>query len=164
MNELLEAPTQDEILQDNDVLMPMQWVTVEGRGMRRTAAVAWDKGATTALIRKAVAEELHLPGTPVSLRLQTAGHGFEPWETTAYSMYLIDKLGTKRRIVVYSMDSITSDMEEVETSPMVHIFQGLGIMPQDLVRPHGPVDILIGVNYASLHPFDDAVPRLDGEM
>ena len=62
------------------------------------------------------------------------------------------------------MDSITSDMDRVDTSTMVNIFIGLGLKPEDLVHPYGPVDLLIGVNYASMHHYHDAVPRVDGEM
>lgn len=62
------------------------------------------------------------------------------------------------------MDSITSDMDRVDTSTMVNIFIGLGLKPEDLVHPYATVDLLIGVNYASMHHYRYAVPRVDGEM
>ena len=63
------APHEDEILSDENVLMPMQSIVAVGRGARKVVSVAWDKGSTTVMIRKAVAQALNLPGIPVTLQL-----------------------------------------------------------------------------------------------
>ena len=162
--ESLFAPTQDEVLMDTNVMMPLQSVIALGRAARQILTVAWDKGSTCALIKKSVALSLNLPGTPVTLSLQTAGNPFEDWNTTGYHLHLVDKDGIKHKILAYEMDNITSEMDEVDTAPIAAIFAHLGVTATDLIRPSGPVDLLMGINYASLHPYDDSTPRVDGEL
>ena len=107
---------------------------------------------------------LNLPGTPVTLSLQTAGNPMEEWVTVAYNLFLVDSSGEKHKVTAYEMDTITSDIEAMDTSKLAAIFSYLEVKPEDLIRPSGPVDLLVGVNHASIHPYDDTVPRCDGEL
>ena len=111
---VLEAPTEhDLVLSNADTLLPMKHIPVKGNNVTATGVVFWDKGSTIVLIRKASAELLKLPGRPCSQYIQVAGHGYEKWETVAYHLYLVGRSGELYKLLPYSVDKITSDIERI---------------------------------------------------
>ena len=50
----------------------------------------------------------------------------------------------------YGIDQITSDIESVSTENLANLFKG--VSKGDIMRPAGPVDVLIGYEYAAYHP------------
>ena len=50
----------------------------------------------------------------------------------------------------YGIDQITSDIESVSTENLANLFKG--VSKDDIMRPAGPVDVLIGYEYAAYHP------------
>jgi len=63
---------------------------------------------------------------------------------------LVDRLGNKHLLKVFSMESITSSMDFVQLDGIMHKFPDL--RPSSLKRPEGQIDLLIGLDKSSLHP------------
>ena len=148
-------PDQEDLLAARaDVMLQLQWVPVKTvhPGITVQCLTFWDNGATIALVREAFATGLGLRGTQCSQWIQTAGRQFEKWETTAYFISLVDRQGNVHKIVAYSISVITSSVEAVKVDGLVHHFSKIGVPEQSLARPHGEVDLLVGLQHAALHP------------
>ena len=52
---------------------------------------------------------------------------------------------------MYSMDSITADLEKVDMGPVVDLFDDK-VVEEQIKRPQGQVDMLIGLHVSSLFP------------
>ena len=111
--------------------------------------VFWDGGATIVLIRHGFAEELGLKGQEVIQRVQVCGREFEDWNTRAYWVVMIVREGVEHKMKALGIDTITSEIEAVEIRGVIHL---LHVPLCDVERPHGPVDLLVGLNEAGLHP------------
>ena len=112
--------------------------------------IFWDDGSTVCLIREAFAEKLKIQGRRICLWVQAAGHKPEKWYTSVFTVKLIDRKGEEHEIKAFSVDSITSDIERVDINGITHVFPK--IEASKMKRPFGAVDILVGINFASLHP------------
>jgi hypothetical protein len=62
---------------------------------------------------------------------------------------MIDRDGVEHKMKALGIDRITSDIEAVEVRGVIHL---LHVPLCDVERPHGPVDFLVGLNEAGLHP------------
>ena len=60
---------------------------------------------------------------------------------------------------MYSMDSITADLEKVDMGPAVKLFDDK-VVEEQIKRPEGQVDMLIGLHVASLFPIVEN-PKMD---
>lgn len=144
-----ESNLEYEAIAKEDVLLQLQDIRVKGNETR-TGLVFWDNGSTLCLIREAFASKLRLEGRRVCLWVQAAGHDPEKWETTVYSVRLLDRDDIERGIIAFSVESITSEIENMNIRGAAQLFPQAAL--EELRRPNGPVDILVGINFASLHP------------
>ena len=96
---------------------------------------------------KAKAEKLR--GTPVELSITKVGGEEERKKSSKYRLSLIDLLGETVTLEVYGIDKVTSDIQSVSIDGISHI---LGVPKDEIERPHGTVDVLIGYDYAGFHP------------
>ena len=83
------APSQAELeaaINTQNVLLPIQQVLVEG--LSKLCNVFFNSGSNTNLVRHAYAQELGLPGSPVTQHLQVTGKQPEQWDTFAYKVPL----------------------------------------------------------------------------
>ena len=64
-----------------------------------------------------------------------------------YTLPWIDAQGQTVHIEAYGTDQITSDIESVSTENLANLFKS--VSKDDIVRPAGPVDVLIGYEYAA---------------
>ena len=124
----------------------MQLVPFKGGTM---GIIFWDRGATIVLIRHEFAKKLGLKEQDVSQRIQVCGREFEDWETKAYLVTMIDKNDTKRRMKALGINTITSTFYPVDISGVSHL---LKVPLRDVTRPAGPVNLLVSLNEAGLHP------------
>ena len=67
-----------------------------------------------------------------------------------YLLALIDSQGKVVQFEVYGIDRITTDVESVNAGDVIHLFEN--IVPDEIRRPAGAVDVLIGYGYAGYHP------------
>ena len=100
-------------------------------------------------MRKKFAEEAGWTGIETLLTLQTPGGRPQDRSTEVYRARLIDIKGDKHKLLMYSMDSITANLEKVDMSPAVKLFNNKFVEEQ-IKRPEGQVDMLIGLHAAAL--------------
>ena len=54
------------------------------------------------------------------------------------------------KVLAYSIDTITAPMGHVDIRPALKVFSEVNY--QDILRPEGDVDLLLGIQDADLHP------------
>lgn len=112
--------------------------------------VLGDSGAPLCFIitnDKAKAELLN--GTKVELSIIKVGGDNEKITSTRYKLSLIDKQDQEVKFDVYGIDKITSDIQSVNVNGIVQLFKN--ISEEDISRPSGTIDVLIGYEYAAYH-------------
>ena len=118
-----------------------------------TANVMWDNAASLCFITNAKAKQKKLRGVKVNLCIVKLGGQNEKIETMKYKLPLLDKQGHAVEFEVYGINKITSDIEHVDVESIAHLFRN--ITKDEIARPAGPVDVLIGYEYAAYHPEKD---------
>ena len=111
--------------------------------------VMWDSGATVCLITFKKAKELGLMGEKVTIRIIKVGGVNETVESKIYDVPVRDTSGIVEYFKVYGIQKISSSIEAIETDRFAVMF---GVHPEDIRRPEGEVDVLIGLQYAGFHP------------
>ena len=53
-------------------------------------------------------------------------------------------------VLAFSLESISAIIEKVDIWAVSNLFKGVN--KSDLERPEGSIDLLVGSNYANLHP------------
>ena len=142
-------PSEKEVQQDfgPKALLPMQWAPTSHT--KENALVFWDCGSNICLIRRQYAEDTGLKGQRVTQSIATTGRAAEEWETQVYRIELVDKQGIKYPILAFEMETITGDQEPTEVAAALELLPAVPDMIS-IFRPSGPVDILVGIKYASL--------------
>ena len=115
-----------------------------------TANVLWDSAASLSFITFDKAKEERLHGKDIDLTIITVGGKAETLSSKEYTLTLIDKHNSPINIVAYGIQQITSSTQQVDVQNIVKLFEG--IKEDEVERPTGEVDVLIGYNYADLHP------------
>ena len=115
-----------------------------------TANVMWDNAASLCFITNAKAKQEKLKGVKVNLSIVKIGGQTQKIETMKYKLPLLDKQGHAVEFEVYGINKITSDIEHVNVESIVHLFRN--VTKEEIARPAGPVDVLIGYEYAAYHP------------
>ena len=114
------------------------------------ANVMWDNAASLCFItnNKAKAENVH--GIKVELSIIKVGGTSERFISQKYLLPLIDSQGQIVEFEVYGIEKTTTDIESVNVDKVVHLFKDVTL--DDIKRPSGTVDVLIGYGYAGYHP------------
>ena len=115
-----------------------------------TANVMWDNAASLCFITNAKAKQEKLKGVKTSLSIVKIGGQNEKIETMKYKLPLMDKQGHAIEFEVYGINKITSDIEHVNVESIAHLFRN--VTKDEIARPIGSVDVLIGYEYAAYHP------------
>ena len=114
------------------------------------ANVMWDNGASLSFITNNKAKDENLRGNKVELSIVKVGGKVEKIVSQKYLLDLIDSQGKVVQFEVYGIDRITTDIESVNTDDVIHMFEN--IVSDEIRRPAGNVDVLIGYRYAGYHP------------
>ena len=112
--------------------------------------VFWDNGSTIALISRKCAQQNNLTGTHVMCDLMTVGGNIQYMETTLYEMNITDRNGESHAIQLYEIDDICGQLSSMSMEKLIEFFPS--VTAEDIARPVGEVDILIGMEYADIHP------------
>ena len=158
------APTMEEIERMDaaqNILLQTQWLEI--RGDLDQCLSFWDCGSNIHLIRSAFAKQAGLQGRPVTQYLQTTGRQSEAWQTMAYRVRLVDREGNEHVILAFAMDSITASQERVDVSKAMSLFPILKDLEQ-VSRAVGPVDLLLGIHQAELHPVLEGQDHVVGSL
>ena len=71
------------------------------------------------------------------------------WDTMLYSVPLLKNDGTEVRLLVMALDCITGPLVPMDIRAAAKMF-GIGVW--EIMRPVGHVDLLIGIQSASIFP------------
>jgi hypothetical protein len=144
------APSEAEIEDAEKVtsLMQMQKIKIEGND--EDAVVFFDSGSNINLVRAAYAKAAGWHGIDLKLSLQTTGRTADDWDTRAYHIPLIDVLGEVHTILAYEMETITAPLGPVDVGYALELFPGYSY--EQLRRPEGKVDLLLGIHQAGIFP------------
>ena len=140
LGELLAPSSRDvEVSESLLTLLQVQTLQVRVQGGRGQGVAFWNAGSNVHLVRRKFAEEAGWPGTETVLSLQTTRGRPQDWSTKVYPAKLIDKKGDEHELLMYSMDSITADLEKVDMGPAVVLFDNK-VVEEQIRRPQGQVD------------------------
>ena len=65
---------------------------------------------------------------------------------------MVDTEGAEHCVQAYEIKQITGDLDPLHIPASIPpLFEG-ACRPMDIVRPHGRVDILLGIHHVGLHP------------
>ena len=152
--DITAVPTEEELQKADLRAGPntlMQMLYVDFHGPNPSEGVAFfDNGSNIHLIRKEFAEKLGLEGKPCTQLVQTSNREPEQWNTKAYWVSIVDRKGRKHLVFAYEVDQITAPLERVNIKPALEAFPG--VREEEILRPTGHVDLLIGIQSASIHP------------
>ena len=112
--------------------------------------VLWDGGATVSLITFRKAKELRLEGRICKLSITSVGGKTQNIDSYAYKLRLRDTKGHMKPFTVYGIKQISSDIRPIEIAGVVQLFPH--IKEEEIARPVGNIDVLIGYKYAVNHP------------
>ena len=115
-----------------------------------TINILWDSGASLCLVTFTKAKKLKLMGKPTELSLVKVGGVTEKVQSFVYNVPLKDKHGRKHVIKAYGIEEISSQIKKVDIEGAICFFPDL--RAEDIQRPSGFIDLLVGFNYANLHP------------
>ena len=114
------------------------------------AVVFWDGGSTLTLVSKNFALRNQLRGVPILYDLITVGGVVTTRNTMLYELTIIAIDGTHHVLQAFEIEEICGTLNAVNTEEFAEQFPFT--TPDEIARPAGKVDILIGNNYAPIHP------------
>ncbi|KAG1650305.1 hypothetical protein GQR58_028141 [Nymphon striatum] len=134
---------------EHQSLLPVVQAEVLGSKGKCIANVLLDSGAQVSLIRIRVAEQLELRGQPVSTKIIKIG-GVEEEINTKLYYFKVRPMNKSElfEIRAIGIPDISEDLCEVN---LKDLSQQFNIPGQDLHRKQGPIDLLVGVDYAEMH-------------
>ena len=120
-----------------------------GRILIPYAGIASD-GSTLSLVTKEYVTRNKLCGVPILYDLETVGGNVSTQNTWLYEITIMDRNNEPHKIKAFQIDEICSNLKRVNTDKFAKLFPSTSHL--DIRRPKGKVDLLVGNNYASLHP------------
>ena len=133
--------------QINETLLLFEYIKT-ANGSRIVAF--WDNGSTLSLVTKEFATRNKLRGVPILYDLETVGGKVTTQNTWLYEITIVDRQNNSHVIKAFQIDEICSNLKRINTDKFAHLFPSTS--PSDIRRPKGKVELLVGNNYAGLHP------------
>ena len=112
--------------------------------------VFFDGGATISLITFSAAAMLGLQGKEVALTVTKIGGNQEKMNSYVYTLPLLDKGRKVVEFQVYGIDRISTNVKAIDVKGVLHLFKD--VRKEDLQRPAGEINVLMGFEYAGYHP------------
>ena len=129
---------------DGNVMLPVQRV----RCNNQMLTTMYDSGSTISLITHKRAQRLGLENVPVTITIKGVGNIPQTAHTKQYTVPLVDNFGNTLFIKAFGMDEITDTINDINERNLSEIFE----IHQDLYRPHGEVELLVGIDSCLLFP------------
>ena len=114
-----------------------------------TARTLWDTGSGTNLVTFKFAKLAGLQGTDCQFELTGIGGKKSTYTTKLYSLTLVNSYGEERQINAFGIEKIMAETENCDMQELATIF---GVEVEDVDRPVGPMDLLIGLGEVDLQP------------
>ena len=93
---------------------------------------------------------MNLKGVPVSYDLVTVGGHTMTQKTNLHEIIIVDRVGRRHLIKAYEIDEICGELKSLKVNGLMHLFPSTRY--QDIQRCSGKIELLIGLEYAKLHP------------
>ena len=115
------------------------------------ARMQTDNGSNKCLVTHTFAKKENLRSTPVTYLLQTVNQDWIEKHDLLYEIPVLKENGDKVNIIAYGIEKISDSSESVDLSKVRDLFPSV---PSYVFNPieQKPVDIILGLNYLSLHP------------
>ena len=107
----------------------------------------YDSGAQVSMIRDDFAEELGLESKPVTIFIAKVGETEQELNTKLYKVPIYAANG--RAIQTIEAVGIPQISHDTTTINVNHVSEMFGLPKNEFHRKPGPIDILIGINYAT---------------
>ena len=120
-----------------------------GRNNVAPLNVMWDSGAQVTMITFRKAKELDLSGVRSNITIVKIGGEKQLVESRLYEVPLHDTKGNVEMFRAYGIDQISTPIQASNTEPLASLFQ---VDSEQVGRPCGEIDMLIGFDYAGFHP------------
>ena len=133
---------------NSDQACLLQLMKIEAK--HSSVNVMWDCGASMSFITFDKAKSMKLEGKPVELTLVKVGGESENIKSCKYDLPLIDDSGKTVWFQVYGIKKITTEIQRVNLKKVSHLFPD--VKREEIQRPTGQIDVLIGYEYAGYHP------------
>ena len=115
----------------------------------------FDSGSTLTLCRHAWARKLDCKHMTVSIYLKRLGQEYERVDTAEYKIVLLDTKNETVKLYAIRLDALT---QEASGGDLSMAYQQFPKIPrEDLTRPEGQVDLLLGQDYAGHLPKVDQI-------
>ena len=121
--------------------------SVKSHHNRLTAIL--DPCSNLTVITNTAARKLNLKGTYCKVTVTKVGNTVLTQHSKEYQLPIHDKHGTLWTVKAYGIDEITRDIKKVDISVAIELFPDFHLSPS---RPHGKVEVLIGLNCCKLLP------------
>merc|ERR1711867_189863 len=132
------------------VLLGVQEVEVRAAQGRKAGILFFDSGSTLTLCRHEWAREAGYVGRPISLFMKVLSKSYKEVKTLQYEVELLDKDGKLVKVWAVGLDRLT---QEAPTGDLSSAYAQFPSIPREkLERPCGPIDILMGQDYAGYLP------------
>ena len=115
------------------------------------ARIFWDDGSNRVLIDNGFAAEHKLKSKTSTVTMKVVGGQYKKVKTKIYELDLVDRLGHRHSIWGYGMEKIIEPDDPVDLGPVRSLFPHI---PDEVFSPMPKrrIDILMGLNFNSLHP------------
>ena len=110
----------------------------------------WDGGSTLCLISRDCARRLNLVGVSVVCELLTVGGTTTIMNTILYEVELIDRDNNIHILRMFEIEDICGELEALDVKSLTQFFPN--VTEDEIARPVGSVDVLIGMENADIHP------------
>ena len=134
-----------------ETLMLIEDVRIKAGSKFSSSRTQWDGGSNRVLINNEFAREQKLRSQQVKYKLAVAGGREIVEEGVIYEVDLVDNAGHAHAIWGFGLDTIIDPPDAVDLQSVRHLFPHL---PDEVFKmlPKKRIDILVGLNFFSLHP------------
>ena len=134
-----------------ETMMLLQDVNVRSGNIQSSARTLWDKGSNRVLIRHSLAKRLKLRSHKVDFRLSAVGADERYEKGIIYELDVVDNTGVLHHIWGFGMHEIMDPPPPVDLQKVRKLFPHIPDQVFDML-PQKPIDLLIGINFLSIHP------------
>ena len=134
-----------------ETMMLLEDIDVKSGNNVSLGRTLWDGGSNRVLVRMAFAEKMKFRSHKVSYKLSAVGTNDTIKDGVVYEFDVVDRSGQVYRLWGFGVAEIIDPPDPVNLKPVRGLFPHV---PDDVFDelPKKPIDLLIGLNFFSLHP------------
>lgn len=109
----------------------------------------WDGGSKVSMITFAKAKQLGLKGESIKISIIKVGGDKETIDSQLYRVPIVDRDGNREYFTAFGIKRISTKIESNDVSAVARL---LNVEDEEVKRPDGEIEMLIGFEYAGFHP------------